>query len=130
MDRNPSPIYMMILSIINIPRFSFHLIIQFVIVFYYYSECQKELYNEETEPRGETDIETADENTADDSTDTDTKVQTRHIPAEDARSRAVDIIDQTRLHCRTCTPLEEAPDEQVDIEQNRRARQQPHGKHT
>ncbi len=65
------------------------------------------------------DIELADVDAADDGPDADAEVEARHVPAEDHSCRTLYILDQAALHSRACTPLEEAPEEQVDIEQHR-----------
>src|SRR5699024_6088221 len=87
---------------------------------------QSAKYNNKSKPRTVADVEIADKQPADYSTDTDSKVKCRHIPAEYVRAGTFNIFNKSALYCRGCCPLEKTPDKHIDIEQDRRAVKKRH----
>src|SRR5699024_11194188 len=74
--------------------------------------------DEDTQPRIGTDVESADVDSPDDCSDTYAQIKPRHIPTEHHGCRTLDILDQPALNRRTRTPLEDAPQEQIDVEKD------------
>src|SRR5699024_6020411 len=87
---------------------------------------QSAKYNNKSKPRTVADVEVADKQPSDYSTDTDSEVKCRHIPAAHVRARTSNISNKSALSRRRCRPLEKTRGKHIDIEQDRRAVKKRH----